>query len=114
MNLACWMILRHIEAVTVDERGFDERADCFSETESHKLPLHHSQESQVGMILAGSSSRIRSSFFKRARISSSSSIGASLRTTITRSSPDFSMVPHFFRLIHPVAIEPYFSANFAC
>src|SRR5216683_391109 len=149
------MILRHEEAVAVDEGGLDQRAHRFPKSEGDKLSLHHPQEPQVGMILArkgprnsrryivapkldllpltldstrflfvrriaasvrlgGSSSRIRTSFFNRARTSSSSSTGASLRATMTRSDPDFSIVPHFFRLIHPVAIELYFSASFEC
>src|SRR6266566_3378840 len=53
MNLPCRMILRHVETVAVDESSLDERSNGFSKTQSDKLPLHHSQESQVGMILAG-------------------------------------------------------------
>src|SRR2546422_6590299 len=46
------MILRHVEAVTVDERGLDQRPHLFSESKCDKLPLHHPQEPQVRMVLA--------------------------------------------------------------
>src|SRR6267143_3489593 len=46
------MILRHVEAVAVDEGGLDQRAHRFPESEGDELPLHHPQEPQVRMILA--------------------------------------------------------------
>src|SRR5881628_3125290 len=46
------MILRHVEAVTIDERGLDQRPHRFSESKCDKLPLHHPQEPQVRMVLA--------------------------------------------------------------
>ncbi len=52
MDLPRWMILRHEETVTVDERGLDHRAHRFRKSEGDKLPLHRPQEPQVGMILA--------------------------------------------------------------
>src|SRR5438445_7265506 len=52
VNLSRWMILRHIEAVVIDERGFDERSDSLSEPERNELPLDHSQESQIRMIFS--------------------------------------------------------------
>src|SRR5213083_833262 len=46
------MILWHVETVAVDEGGLYQRTSGFSKAECDKLPLHHPQESQVGMILA--------------------------------------------------------------
>src|SRR2546425_3472355 len=51
------MILRHKETVTVDERGLNERTHRFRKSEGDKLPLHHPQEPQIGMILARKSPR---------------------------------------------------------
>src|SRR5437762_9829988 len=45
------MILWHVETVAVDEGGLYQRTSGFSKAECDKLPLHHPQESQVGMIL---------------------------------------------------------------
>src|SRR3989442_14508160 len=45
------MILWHVEAVVVDEGRLDERPHSLPEPKSDELPLDHSKESQVGMIL---------------------------------------------------------------
>src|SRR5207245_10667689 len=52
MDLSRWMILRHVEAVIIDERGLDERPHSLSKPKRNKLPFDHPQESQVRMILS--------------------------------------------------------------
>src|SRR5213596_1854492 len=51
MNLPCRMILRHVETVAVYESRLDKWSNGFPKPKGDKLPLHHSQESKVGMIL---------------------------------------------------------------
>src|SRR5438309_12122794 len=52
VDLSCWMILRHVEAVVIDERGLDQRSNCLSEPERDELSFDHSQESQVWVIFS--------------------------------------------------------------
>src|SRR5713101_606171 len=52
MDLPRRMILRHVEAVAVNEGGLDQRAHSFPKSEGDELSLHHTQEPQVRVILA--------------------------------------------------------------